>query len=498
MSAPLHSPLTEMEISPTPKNNVCSIVKGEWEDGSTSADSPGSKFRIPIPDHLQLVLNACSEDNPGKNADYIPELRDADSNRLGVAVSTVDGFVYTAGDVDVPFSIQSISKAFVYALAIEEHGLDYVLTRVGVEPSGEAFNELSLEQDTCRPLNPMINAGAITTHTLIGKADTTYEERFEMIRKGLSKFAGRELEVDENVYNSEMKHAFRNLAIANMLRNYNVFDLDPKKVVEGYTRQCATLVTAKDLAVMAATLANTGIQPITGEQVVRPQTVRQTLSVMMTCGMYDGAGDWVTKIGFPAKSGVAGGIIGALPGQVGISTFSPKLDKHGNSLRGVRICKRLSDDMGLHIMHQPEPARSVVRRHYVLKNSETGMTAAVLALQGTITFTPAERVLRVIAERSAEVDYDPEKARLVLDFRAVHHVDETARRMIRESVTRIRQAGFTVIIVDPEGLLQMTATCADKDAVEKARTLGRLVDGVDLDLDKYKGWEVTEQDRISM
>lgn len=432
----------------------------------------GAKMQTPVSDYLKSVMEYCSADNQGQNASYIPELANADPDRIAVCISTVDGFVYSAGDADVEFSIQSISKAFVYALALEDHGLQYVTQRVGVEPSGEAFNELSLESDTRRPLNPMINAGAILTHTLVGPPDISEPERLELIRKGLSAFAGRELKIDEKIYASEMKESYRNRAIANMLRNYHVISGEPLEVVDGYTRQCAIGVTCRDLALMAATLANGGIQPVTGERVCRPDVVRQVLSVMMTCGMYNGAGDWVSQIGFPAKSGVAGGILGALPGQLGIATFSPRLDPHGNSVRGVRMCKKLSDDMGLHIMHAPEPSRSVIRRHYILESPECAdalaaggkaqHTAGVLSLQGTITFTSAERVLRILSRRSALSNSSVDA--VVVDLRQVYSIDGVARKMLREAIKRLSKAGFKVLVVDPENLLDLVDDHNNPDA----------------------------------
>lgn len=453
----------------------------------------GAKMQTPVGDYLKSVMDDCAQDNSGQNASYIPELAEANPDRMAVCISTVDGFVYSAGDADIEFSIQSISKAFVYALALEDHGIDYVTQRVGVEPSGEAFNELSLESDTRRPLNPMINAGALLTHTLVGPPEVSPKERLELIRKGLSAFAGRELTYDEGIYKSEMTESFRNRAIANMLRNYHVISGEPLDVVEGYTKQCAIAVTCRDLALMAATLANGGIQPITGQRVARPEVVRQTLSVMMTCGMYNGAGDWVTQIGFPAKSGVAGGILGALPGQLGIATFSPRLDSHGNSVRGIRMCKKMSDDMGLHIMHAPEPSRSVVRRHYILESpddvkpavrgsdgTEARKTAGVLSLQGSITFTSAERVLRILSRRSATSDQSVDAA--VIDMRQVYSIDGVARRMVREAVARLHRAGFKVIVVDPENLLDLLD---DDDQHDKDCPCDAVVD----DLSQFADWQ---------
>ncbi|WP_432750005.1 glutaminase [Streptomyces althioticus] len=319
-----------------------------------------------IPDYLAEALGDVASDASGETAGYIPELATADPDRLGAAFAMVDGEVYGAGDIDTSFTIQSISKPFVHALALADRGFDSVLAKVGVEPSGEAFNEISLEGGTGRPLNPMINAGAITVHSLAGAEDLRPAERVERVTDGLSSFAGRRLEMDEAVHASEMEHAHRNLAIAYMLGSHGVLTGDVRAVVDGYVRQCSLLVTARDLAVMAATLANRGVNPLTGERVVPERVVRQVLSVMYSCGMYDAAGDWATQVGIPAKSGVAGGLIGALPGQIGIATFSPRLDRHGNSVRGVSLFERFSSDMGLHVMEVPAAARAALRANDVL------------------------------------------------------------------------------------------------------------------------------------
>lgn len=404
-------------------------------------------MRSPIPDYLTEVLEGCRADTSGSPADYIPELAAADPDLLGIALSTVDGTVYGAGDVDVDFTIQSISKPFVYALAIEDLGLDAVLEKVGVEPSGEAFNELSLEAGSGRPLNPMINAGAITAHTLVGGHRIGEKARVGDIIDGLSAFAGRKLTVDESVFRSEMDTAHRNLAIAHMLRSHNILEQDPMEVVRGYTRQCSVNVTAADIAVMAATLANGGIQPVTGERIIAPGVVRQVLSVMTTCGMYDAAGDWVTTVGIPAKSGVAGGIIGALPGQAGVATFSPRLDKHGNSVRGVKVCERLSNDMGLHLMEVAPPARAVIRDAAKIQ-SLNGPLVNVYELQGTIQFAGAERIIRALANPS------PDEENVAFDLTRVHMVNDVARRMLLEAVRRLTLDGHRVTLIDPESVLE--------------------------------------------
>lgn len=402
-------------------------------------------MRSVIPDYLAEALGDVEADTSGELAGYIPELAAADPGRLGAVFATVQGEVYGAGDIDAEFTIQSISKPFMYALALADRGFDPVLAKVGVEPSGEAFNEISLESDTGRPLNPMINAGAITAHSLAGPGGLNPEERVERVVHGLSAFAGRRLRTDEAVCASEMEHAHRNLAIAHMLRSHDILTEDPRTVVDGYTRQCSVLVTARDLAMMAATLANRGVNPLSGEQVIPQPVVRQVLSVMFTCGMYDAAGDWATQVGIPAKSGVAGGLIGALPGQIGIATFSPRLDRHGNSVRGVSLFERFSSDMGLHVMGVPAAARAVVRSHHVLGSGPHALR--VLQLQGGIGFAGAERVVR------EAVDSAPSEVRVAVDLTKVYSIDDVARRMLLEVTRRLTLDGHEVYLVDPESMV---------------------------------------------
>ncbi|MEW2109555.1 glutaminase [Streptomyces albidoflavus] len=403
-------------------------------------------MRSPIPEYLDEVLRTCAGDRAGAVADYVPELAAADAEQLAVAVSAVDGTVYEAGDSRTSFTIQSISKPFTYALALADRGYEAVLAKIGVEPSGEAFNELSLEEGSARPRNPMINVGALAAHTLAGPPGASRAERFERVVSGISAFAGRRLEIDEAVCRSEMETAHRNLAIAHMLRSYDVIEEDAPHVVEDYVRQCSLLVTTRDLALMAATLANGGVQPVTGEQVVSRDVVRQVLSVMTTCGMYDAAGDWVTTVGIPAKSGVSGGILGVLSGQVGIGVFSPRLDRHGNSVRGVRVCERLSADMGLHMMDAPAPARSVLRGGRVL-HGPASRTALVYELQGTIQFAGAERLVHGIAHTP------PGHDEVALDLTRVYSINPVARRMILETVRRLTHDGHAVTLIDPDHVL---------------------------------------------
>ncbi|MEM0926990.1 MAG: glutaminase A, partial [Planctomycetota bacterium] len=258
--------------------------------------------------HLFDKYRDCTE---GNVADYIPELTKADPEWFGISVFTVDGHGYSIGDCEQTFTIQSISKAFTYGMILDSHGIEEVEKRIGVEPSGEAFNSISLDPGSGRPFNPMINAGAIAATGMV-KGDG-FEQRFEQIRAKFSAYANNDLPVDEDVYRSESATGFRNRAIAYLLRNFGVLDDPVEESVEIYFKQCSILVTCRDLALMAASLANGGINPVTQERVLKPQNVERVLSVMSTCGMYDYSGEWIFKVGLPAKSGVGGGVLGVLP-----------------------------------------------------------------------------------------------------------------------------------------------------------------------------------------
>lgn len=418
----------------------------------------------PIPEYLRAALESVEADDSGAVADYIPELASADPDQLAVAVSTVDGYVYEVGDTETEFSIQSISKPFVYALALADRGFDEVLGKIGVEPTGDAFNDISLEEDTGRPRNPMVNAGAIATHTLAGPEGASAQQRIERILAGLSAFAGRELTVDEEVFESELSTAYRNRALANLLRANDIIADDPVIAVAGYTRQCSVLVTTRDLALMAATLANGGVNPKTGRPVVPGPVVRQVLSVMSTCGMYDGAGDWMTRVGIPAKSGVAGGLIGALPGEVGVATFSPRLDRHGNSVRGVDLFTRFTNDMDLHIMGSAPAASSTIRSAKVIGTGEDAVS--VIRLQGAIRFSGAERVVRAVTENP------PTTTRVVLELSRVNELDEAASRMFENLILELAKAGYQVFAVDPDGVLD---TRDVEDPVVRLNSIEELV-----------------------
>ncbi|MGA9870343.1 MAG: glutaminase [Rhodococcus sp. (in: high G+C Gram-positive bacteria)] len=394
-------------------------------------------MKSPVPDYLQEVLDALAADTDGAVADYIPDLKNANPDVFAIALTTAGGRTHSVGDDEVEFSIQSISKPFAYAAALTDLGFDAVAGTVGVEPSGEAFNELSLEGETRRPKNPMINAGAIATHSLLG---SNVDERVSRALDFFGALAGRTLSIDESVCTSELATADRNLAIAHMLRNYGIINDDAPSVVEGYTKQCSINITVRDLAVMGATLANAGVHPVTGQRVVSRAVARQTLSVMAGAGMYDAAGHWLTTVGIPAKSGVAGGLLGALPGQAGVSVFSPRLDSHGNSVRGVKVFERLSDDMGLHLM-EAEPYGSSVLRDIRVVDDEL-----VVELQGVIHFTGAENVLDGLAK-------DRGSSPVVVDVSRVDRFSDVGRRMVLEGMRRLVFDGRAVALVDPDGVL---------------------------------------------
>lgn len=401
-------------------------------------------MNTPVPEYLTNLLHNCKSDTGGQLADYIPELASADPNKLAVALTTLDGLVYSAGDDEYEFSIQSISKAFTYAYVIEELGLDAVTKKVGVEPSGEAFNEISLDQseDRPKPKNPMINSGAITAHSLIPNADNTC--RAEIIRKFFSELAGRELSFDMSIFRSEMNTAYRNLSIGYSLRNVSILESDPTEIIESYIKQCSINVTVKDLVNMTSVLVNDGILPRTGTRILSHKTVRQVLTVMTTCGMYDAAGDWLANVGIPAKSGVAGGIIGVLPGQVGLAVFSPRLDSHGNSVRGIDIMRQMSSDMGLHLLEGVPSSRVIVYDQEVIR---TKPEVKVYKLQGVLQFTEAERLLRTLQ------DEDKGDRTIVFDLSHISLVNDVGRRMLLDGIDRLRADGHDVALIDPDLIL---------------------------------------------
>lgn len=291
--------------------------------------------------HAKHALN-----QDGEVATYIPELGKASPNDFGICVVTADGRIHDTGESTKEFTIQSMSKPFTYGMALEAHGADKVSRHVGVEPSGDAFNSIELEPGTHRPFNPMINAGAITVTALL--YEKYGDDAFDHILARFSAAAGRELSFDESVYRSESRTGHRNRAIAHLLLNFDMVPEQVETALDLYFKQCSILVNCRDLAIMGATLSNLGNNPVTGEEVYDIDRVKDMLSIMFTCGMYDYSGQWAYKVGVPAKSGVAGGVVAVVNRQLSIASYSPPLDARGNSVRGIDVCVDLASELGLH------------------------------------------------------------------------------------------------------------------------------------------------------
>ncbi|HSZ36786.1 MAG TPA: glutaminase A [Acidimicrobiales bacterium] len=279
---------------------------------------------------------------------YIPALATASPDAFGVCVAGVNGQIFARGDADVEFTIQSISKVFVFALVCDTLGPDEARRKLGVNSTGLPFDSvMGIELNADRTMNPMVNAGALATTSLV-PGDTAYE-KFDRISVALSRFAGRPLEVDETVYESECMTNFRNRGIAHLLNGYGRMYADPELATDVYTKQCALRITARDLAIMGATLADGGINPMTGERAVDADCCRRVLAVLATAGLYERSGDWLYDVGLPGKSGVSGGLVTISPGKGGVGTYSPLLDGAGNSVRGQRVTKFLSERLGLNL-----------------------------------------------------------------------------------------------------------------------------------------------------
>lgn len=386
--------------------------------------------------YLDGILAEHAAVNSGALASYIPELARVDPTGFGLSLSSSDGYVYESGDADVQFTMQSISKPFTYALALDQLGQDDVDARIGVEPSGEGFNKISVDQVTNVPKNPMINAGAIVACSLIpGK---TVDDRFDLVREFYSACAGRTLDFDHDVYQSERASGSRNRGIAYLLESFGALGADPDEALDLYIRQCSLKVTSTDLARMAATFGRGGLNPLTGRQVTDEAVVRRTLSVMVTCGMYDAAGAWVSAVGMPAKSGVGGGIVAVLPGQLGIGVYSPRIDDKGNSVRGMLVCRSLSQQLGLHFLTVSSEARAAIRGVYIPRPG-----VRVYEVHGDLLFAGAEQVARTAIGDSADIDI------AILDVSRLHTISEPARGLLAGLADELHDLGKQGLLVDP-------------------------------------------------
>lgn len=429
----------------------------------------------PVQQLLDDVHARIGEITDGRVATYIPPLGKADPSLFGLALATRDGHVYEAGDTDVPFTIQSVSKPFVYALALHDRGLNAVLRKVGVEPTGEGFDAIRLEAGTGRPLNPMVNAGAIVVASLVDGAD--WGRRFQRILDGLSAFAGRDLSVDHEVLASEERTGDHNRAIGYLLRNAGTLDGSVDEAVKVYFMACSTLVTARDLAVMAMTLSSGGVNPLTGRRVVGTDTTEHVMAVMATSGTYDFAGEWLLRSGLPAKSGVAGGLVAVLPSQLGIGVYSPPLDRRGTSVRAIAACQELSSRFGLHLMRPVTGTMSAIHRYLrgdavssrrsrrfaereILRTR--GRAIALCELQGDLGFASTD-----IAVRAITGDHDGVRW-LILDLHRVVRAEPVAVNLLDALARELREHGVTTVVAAGDGRSPLASTEAAFASLDEA------------------------------
>ena len=431
---------------------------------------------------LHHRLAGCTE---GMVANYIPELAKACPADFGIVVAMADGRVYAVGDADKLFTIQSISKPFAYGLALQKLSIAHMQSKVGVEPSGEAFNAISLDPATGIPRNPMINAGAIATSAQIQQF--AGDDAEALLLDYFSQLAGRPLDLDLEVYASERDTGHRNRAISHLLRNFSVIEGEVEAGLDLYFRQCSIRVSCRDLGVMAATLACQGRNPLTGARPLDPEITVQMLSLMGTCGMYDFAGQWLHDVGMPAKSGVGGGVLAVVPGRFGIATYSPPLDSFGNSVRGVAACKELSHRLGLHLYNQNPHGKNAIRRSYSgnhcqsrrwRPNSEAvqlrdqGDCLRALHAQGVLDFAATEQLLASVEQLVGSTRV------ILLDLHQVQELPAQSLVMLLDGLSLLGQGGIEVVLSRAQHLkgLQGAAALADLPHVHHEQELDQALE----------------------
>jgi len=429
---------------------------------------------------LEQQLRDLADCREGAVAGYIPELAKADPEDFGIALATADGHIYAAGDTDKPFTIQSISKPFMYGLALQLLSPATMRTKVGVEPSGDAFNAISLDPTTGIPRNPMINAGAIATAAQVWHHDPARAEAITL--DFFSSLAGRPLAVDQAVYASERATGHRNRAISHLLRNTGVIEADPEPGLDLYFRQCAIRVTCRDLAVMAATLACQGRNPLTGAEPLDSLITTRMLAVMGSCGMYDFAGQWLYDVGMPAKSGVGGGVLAVDPGRLGIAVYSPRLDGFGNSVRGIRTCRSLSQALELHLFDRSPLQQSPLRSHYrgterrsrrwrseaeSARLDPLRRQIAVLHGQGVLDFAALEALLSQIEACATDAGV------IVLDLGQVNELPLSSAGLLERQAELLEAAGVVLLL----------CRCDQLVLPEALSGAGRCHDSLDLALE---------------
>lgn len=417
----------------------------------------------PIMTYLRELHAEISAERGGTPYTVAPAGTVIDPDDFGICLATVDGYVYEVGTTDQEFTLQSISKPFSYGLALADLGHEAVDAKVDVEPSGDPFNEISLAEGSGRPANAMINAGALAVAGMIkGSGGKSAINRIVDL---YSDCAGRPLRSSPSVFATEMRHSDRNHALAYLLSSFGIIEERPTAALKTYLRQCAVQVTCRDLSIMAATLANAGTNPVTGKEAMGIAEVERILSVMMTSGMYDDAGAWASNVGMPAKSGVGGGTLAVLPGQAGLAVFSPPLDAHGGSVRGILTSQRLSQEMEMHFVRSARAGRSAIRASHditelpsgIRRNDEAavvlarhGHRARLIELNGDLLFAGTESVLRGISDLEDAVEI------VVLDLRRLDEVGAVARRMLARMQQALAAAGRMLLTIDPEDRLTGT------------------------------------------
>lgn len=412
--------------------------------------------RSPIHAALLGIYQECQGETSGNIASYIPELAKADPQHFGLCIVTTDGMVYEVGNTREFFTMQSISKVFVYGLALTDHGQEEILRHIGVEPSGEVFNSITFDENSKRPFNPMVNTGAIATTALI--KGSNYQERLQRILDTFERFTGHPMEVDQKVFLSEKMTGHRNRAIAYLELNNSVIKEPLEEHLDLYFTQCSLLVNARDLAVMAATLANHGINPVTGVKAQEPEYTCRMLSVMQSCGMYNFSGEWIFRVGLPAKSGVSGGVLALAPGLLGIGVYSPRLDINGNSIRGVKTCEALSKTFNLHMFGVHPPMKPFIRRFYTGAQVQSlrrrnqaeisilwdlGECISIFELQGDMFFSAVEQPCRRLATIQANALY------VIFDCRYIDRVDPCTSPILTSLFEILKDRDTQLYIINP-------------------------------------------------
>lgn len=420
---------------------------------SNNANSEVHMIMSPIQSALKKIYERHKENFGGAIASYIPELKKANPSHFGISLATVDGMIYEVGETRENFTLQSISKVFVYGMALADHGINHVLDYVGVEPHGDSFNSIIFNPLNNRPFNPMVNSGAISTTSLI-KGDNK-EHRLKRILEMFSSFMGHQALIDEKVFESERVTGNRNRAIAYLELSNDAICPPIDEHLELYFKQCSVLGNARDLAVMAATIAADGINPLTKERAQKAEHIHRILSIMQSCGMYDYSGSWMYHVGLPAKSGVSGGIMAVVPGLLGIGIYSPLLDERGNSVRGIAACRDFSREFNLHIFCSSPPVSSVIRRHYTgdqiwskrLRNKkelEILRTRAheihVYELQGDLFFSSVEQICRNFSLTKEKISY------VIFDGKHVSRIDKSSLGLIYDLKKMLDQQNIKLFI----------------------------------------------------